>query len=127
MNEIGNKEWYINELMKSLKPKELSKIPLKIASPSRGDSKRNKEQNTKYKGWASRGQYCRDSIYFLWDNNEIVYIGKTNSIYNRIGTHKRDPSKNFNYVSAFHVLTGALEIENKLIKKYKPQYNKQGK
>jgi len=62
-------------------------------------------------------------IYFLFKNDELVYIGKTTKGLNRIMTHLE--CKEFDSYS-FHSCTerelNSLEIE--LIKRYRPSLNK---
>ena len=64
-------------------------------------------------------------IYVLYDDEEIVYIGKSTNIYNRIQQHKKD--KVFTSVkSIIFKEEGNIDLyEPYLIKKYKPKYNKE--
>ena len=70
-------------------------------------------------------------VYFLYNKNkEIIYIGKSNNIYNRIKTHIRLNYKNFkNFFCSFDFLETpdeltALLLESKEIKFYEPLFNK---
>jgi hypothetical protein len=64
-------------------------------------------------------------IYFLFSDDELVYIGKSLSIYARIGNHCADVEKQFNRVSIFLCSIEELDdLECKYILKYKPKYNK---
>ena len=70
-------------------------------------------------------------VYYLYNKNrEMIYIGKSNNISNRIKTHIRLNYKNFkNFFYSFNFqgtpdeLT-ALLLESKEIKFYKPLFNK---
>lgn len=64
-------------------------------------------------------------IYFLWESDEIVYIGQTTNIKNRISAHKAD--KLFDRVT-YTVLDlvdikDVLALERKNINYYKPIFN----
>ena len=62
-------------------------------------------------------------VYALWDNEEIVYIGKTTQLGQRITTHAR--TKEFTHYSTYQcedeLQMGILEDE--LILEYQPKYN----
>ena len=67
-----------------------------------------------------RGKNC---IYFLLDDNSIVYIGKTINPYDRIIFHRHN--KDFKYY-IIGILKDGYRInaeETSLIRKYKPFYN----
>lgn len=63
-------------------------------------------------------------IYLLYNNENIVYIGKSNNMKNRINQHKKD--KEFNSVKCIIFKDEGLVnlYEPYLIQKYKPKYNK---
>jgi hypothetical protein len=63
-------------------------------------------------------------IYLLYDNENVVYIGKSNNMKNRINQHKKD--KEFNSVKCIIFKDEGLVnlYEPYLIQKYKPKYNK---
>lgn len=64
-------------------------------------------------------------IYFLFKNQEIVYIGLTQYLDNRVSSHKRD-GKVFDSVKSFQVQychNRSHAIERELIKIFKPMYN----
>ena len=78
--------------------------------------------------------YC---VYFLYNNNEIVYIGYTFNLGKRLGEHSqwinsRENHRNqllkkqFTHYSIIPMNDGkkAKELESKLIKKHQPKYNK---
>ena len=78
--------------------------------------------------------YC---VYFLYDKNEIVYIGYTFNLGKRLGEHSqwinsRENHRNqlvkkqFTHYSIIPMNDGkkAKELESKLIKKHQPKYNK---
>lgn len=61
-------------------------------------------------------------IYFLLDNNDVVYIGKTNKGLYRPLSHK---DKKFDTVKILYCDENNLSvIEGNFICKYKPKYNK---
>jgi len=66
-------------------------------------------------------------VYFLFDGNELVYIGKGWNCFLRVAEHTRkDSNKIFTSWNYVHIDDkneyGMLERE--LIKSYKPRYNK---
>ena len=64
-------------------------------------------------------------IYFLIDNNKIVYCGKTKKMYERIWSHIRDKGKKFDRY--FFIPMSAKEsddAEKVYISKFQPKYNK---
>jgi predicted GIY-YIG superfamily endonuclease len=65
-------------------------------------------------------------VYSLYDRNELVYIGITKDLYNRIKDHKK--TKIFDRYEVLNIFKDrfyALREENNLIKIHKPKYNKQ--
>lgn len=122
MNEIGGYEWYANYLTNAIEPKNINRVPLSVASPSTGQLRT--DESVEFRKWAL-GHPSSSSIYFLWDNEELVYIGRTCFLYSRIGEHRRNPKKKFTHISAIHVLCAVDQIESFLIEKYNPKYNKQ--
>ena len=77
-------------------------------------------------------------VYFLIDNNEVVYIGCTNNIikrldfhanwynpYNSVRTKMYVGKKEFDSYRYIEIndKTKAYKLESKLIKKYRPKYN----
>jgi len=68
--------------------------------------------------------YC---IYYLYDKNTIVYIGKTKRPADRLMQHAKS-EKVFDSISIQYCHKDELEkTETRLIRKYKPKYNKAGK
>src|SRR5579863_1939382 len=65
-------------------------------------------------------------IYFLYRDNEIVYIGKSNDIYFRISTHISEGKKIFDRASFIrHPVNDNLPVlEKYLIETFLPEYNK---
>lgn len=69
--------------------------------------------------------YC---IYFLWFEEELVYIGQTSCLKGRISSHKSD--KLFDRVTYTIIkdgYTNVLKIEAENIKHYKPVFNNKTK
>ena len=66
-------------------------------------------------------------VYALYDKEILVYVGITKNLDTRIKEHKRS-EKMFNNHKILNILEDrfhALRIENRLIKKHNPKYNKQ--
>lgn len=62
-------------------------------------------------------------VYFLFDGDDIVYVGKSKDILNRIPTHKA--TKKYDSHSFILCEEELLNVyERVLINKYKPIYNK---
>ena len=66
-------------------------------------------------------------IYALYDEEDIVYIGITKELNQRIKQHKRTKKvfTNYKILNIFNDRFYALKEENNLIKAHKPKYNKQ--
>jgi predicted GIY-YIG superfamily endonuclease len=65
-------------------------------------------------------------VYSLYDKNQIVYIGITKSLSDRIRVHKK--TKIFDRYKILNIFGDrfyALREENNLIKEHNPKYNKQ--
>jgi predicted GIY-YIG superfamily endonuclease len=61
-------------------------------------------------------------IYFLFQDDKLIYIGKTTSLFSRLSGHKGD--KRFNYISILEVSKEEYkETEIYYINKYKPECN----
>ena len=62
-------------------------------------------------------------VYALWDNEEIVYIGKTTQLGQRITTHAR--TKEFTHFSIYQCEDEAQMgmLEDEMILEYQPKYN----
>lgn len=82
----------------------------------------------------------RMGIYFLWDNNEIVYIGKSTDLLSRITEHSRNrnitykritkyPNKIYTHFSFIFVdEPSKIHIAEPIyIDKFKPKYNNEFK
>ena len=72
-------------------------------------------------------EYMRDEtpkyIYFLLSGEEVVYIGQTVNLHNRIKQHGYD--KDFDRVFEFKCEEGSADlVEKEFIQKYSPKYNK---
>lgn len=77
------------------------------------------EKNIKYFDLSNDTYY----IYFLLKDNQVVYIGQTNNIFNRIKGHQKN--KEFNNVAYITTTKDkANYLENYYIIKYEPFYNK---
>ena len=68
--------------------------------------------------------YGTSGIYFLLDEDEIVYIGQSRDIRRRIGLHLSDGCKRFNSIRFFKCSRARLDHnETRLIAFYRPKYN----
>lgn len=64
-------------------------------------------------------------VYFLYHEEELVYIGKATNVSGRIVNHLREKLKDFNKVYFIRVdLESLNRVERDLIRKFKPKYNK---
>ena len=71
----------------------------------------------------SIGSVLRPCIYFLYDEDKIIYIGQSITPYSRIAAHNKD--KNFSSVRLFACRKDRLDYwERVLIKRYTPKLNK---
>ena len=62
-------------------------------------------------------------VYFLFDDDELVYIGQSENILSRIASHLND--KRFDSYNFIECQYGNLDaLEAKYILKYNPKYNK---
>ena len=64
-------------------------------------------------------------IYFLFDNEELVYIGQTINLLSRLPSHAAE--KIFDFVRFFQYDGDLTSLEMALIVKFKPKYNKQAR
>ena len=62
-------------------------------------------------------------IYFLIKDNEIVYVGQTSNLWQRMSAHNKDKEFNYIYFEKIDKLD-ANYIENYYIIKFLPKYNK---
>lgn len=69
--------------------------------------------------------YKGSGVYFLWENEELVYIGQSENCVNRIIQHKNSTDKKgFTHASVFHMqIDTSKHLERILIKHFKPKYN----
>ena len=81
------------------------------------------------KGYSGRGFHALPGVYFLWQDLQLVYIGKSDrSVANRVDTHYREGKKEFNDVSAFYAespeeIKYVGELETAMINRFYPRYN----
>lgn len=67
-------------------------------------------------------QVFTEGVYFLYDGDELVYIGTTDNLYRRIGEHIAEGEKVFDRFE-FYPTTDRIRLEGFLIKMFKPKYN----
>lgn len=66
-------------------------------------------------------------IYFLFEDDEIVYIGQSVNVLSRVSTHITDPEKRFNRACYVPIAREELnDIEDAMIAMFKPRHNKRG-
>lgn len=67
----------------------------------------------------------RHCVYMLYSDNELVYIGMTTKLYNRVNEHRRKGKFAFNRVLVKYVEdeTQANALEYTLIRDLQPRYN----
>ena len=64
-------------------------------------------------------------VYFLVDNEELVYIGQTAKLHQRIAAHQKNPAKPFTDVYYLELIKDKLlSVERWYINQYCPKYNK---
>lgn len=62
-------------------------------------------------------------IYFLWDNNSLIYIGQSTDIHKRIYEHRKDKSfTHYSYVKSN--VKSLNKLEKQYIQAYSPILNK---
>ena len=67
-------------------------------------------------------QVFTEGVYFLYDGDELVYIGTTDNLYRRIGEHIAQGKKIFDRFE-FYPTTDRIRLEGFLIQTLKPKYN----
>lgn len=76
----------------------------------------------------STGPIFRDhpTVYFLHSKNEVVYVGQTKNLVQRLATHERSDMK-WDLATHLHVEKRMLSIvEYEFIERLRPRYNKMG-
>lgn len=66
-----------------------------------------------------------EGVYFLYDKDELVYIGTSDNLYRRIGQHIAEKTKVFDRFELYQT-TDRIRLEGFLIKMFKPKYNISG-
>ena len=69
----------------------------------------------------------KKGIYFLYKNSQLVYIGKTKNLYQRLNDHLKNDNKIFDtykFIEITNNETNIVEIETFFIQKFQPLYNK---
>ena len=62
-------------------------------------------------------------IYCLLNDDEIVYIGQSNSVIRRVGFHLGQNRKKFNQFSYIELSGRRDDLEYELIERFQPKYN----
>lgn len=65
----------------------------------------------------------KEGVYFLYDGEELVYIGQSDNIYRRIGQHISEGVKRFDSFCFYEVGEERIILESYLINKFQPKYN----
>lgn len=73
----------------------------------------------------------KQGVYALFDGEELVYIGQSNSLYSRVGQHIRQGEKEFDNFEIFPLpdefpSDSLTSVEWELITWFVPKYNKMG-
>lgn len=63
-----------------------------------------------------------EGVYFLYDKDELVYIGQSDNLYRRIGQHIAQKEKVFDRFEIYPT-SDRIRLEGFLIKMFKPKYN----
>lgn len=63
-----------------------------------------------------------EGVYFLYNDDELVYIGESDNLYRRIGQHIASKEKIFNRFELYPT-TDRKRLEGFLIRMFKPKYN----
>lgn len=63
-----------------------------------------------------------EGVYFLYDDDELVYIGESDNLFRRIGQHIAEKIKKFNRFEIYPT-ESRKELEGFLIRMLKPKYN----
>lgn len=63
-----------------------------------------------------------EGVYFLYDGDELVYIGESDNLYRRIGQHIAEGKKKFDRFSIYETID-RKRLEGFLIDALKPKYN----
>lgn len=63
------------------------------------------------------------AVYFLYDGDELVYIGQSNNVFGRIGEHIREKAKTFTDFRIYET-EDYIRLESFLIAALRPKYNK---
>ena len=61
-------------------------------------------------------------VYFLYDKDELVYIGQSDNLYRRIGQHIAEKTKKFDRFELYPT-EDRVRLEGFLINMFKPRYN----
>lgn len=67
-------------------------------------------------------QVLTEGVYFLYDGDELVYIGTTDNLYRRIGEHIAAGEKVFDRFE-FYPTEDRIRLEGFLIDLFNPKYN----
>lgn len=63
-----------------------------------------------------------DGVYFLYDGDELVYIGESDNVFRRIGQHIAQNTKSFTRFEVY-ATKDRKRLEGFLIRALKPKYN----
>lgn len=61
-------------------------------------------------------------VYFLLQDDEIVYVGSSTNVNSRLATHIGEKRKQFNKIFFFKT-ANYIQLEKEYIKKFNPKYN----
>lgn len=116
------KELQLDKEAEILKREQEDKDPKEILRKIRV-----KEQNRLAKDKISIDTYFGiPGVYFLFKDEELVYIGESQCIFTRISQHIKEDKKQFDSFRYTKMGTGEehrKKVERNLIKKYRPKLN----
>ena len=72
----------------------------------------------------STGFFNTPCVYRLWQEDKLVYVGQTNCLAERIGSHLKDKVfDSFDIYTHIENIQVRLAIEKRLIEEHRPKYN----
>jgi len=124
---------YAKENQESILSEVCPKARLKESTSRKTTKEAKKKKNPKRKRPVGKvvDRYCCKGIYKLYDRTELVYVGMSeDNFMRRIANHYDDAKKRFTHFEIIPFWKDSLRQlrarETKMIRKYKPKYNKQG-
>jgi hypothetical protein len=92
----------------------------------RGESEHPQQDLLSYEELSNRsiGSASRPGVYFLFQDDDLVYIGKSADIDHRLGQHRNRRAFDFNRVTVFLCDPSEMgRLEARYIRKFRPVFN----